>query len=65
MPVAHTPSTLGRGFNNTLAISSALALPGRVTARRYTAIRPHWLELVICVGGALVSTILPACCAGR
>jgi len=26
MPAAHTPSTLGQGFNNTLAISSALAL---------------------------------------
>ena len=32
MPVAHTPSTLGQGFNNTLAILSSLALPGRVTA---------------------------------
>jgi len=29
MPAAHTPSTLGQGFNNTLAISSALALLGR------------------------------------
>jgi len=37
MPVAHTPSILGQGFNNTLTISSALlALLGRVTARRYT-----------------------------
>jgi len=50
MHVAHTPSTLHQDFNNTLAILSALALPGQVTARRYTAICPHWLELIIYVG---------------
>jgi hypothetical protein len=46
MPAANTPSTLGQGFNNNLAVSSALGVARDESPSHPTVIRPRRLDIV-------------------